>query len=74
MNDWTKTRTVEPGNGTRYRMVWGEIAGEPFVALPDMHSAATMSLHPAEEGYVMAKLGINRPDALAVLAVLRGEL
>lgn len=74
-----QSTVVEPGNGTRYAVVWGNIdlgngVGQPFIALPDFNVSATMSITPVEAGYIASKLGISLPDAEVVLAVLNGEL
>jgi len=60
----------EPGNGTRYRIVYGS----DFVALPDFGVAATMSPHPVEYGYIQQKLGLTETDARAVFAALNPPL
>jgi len=61
-----KTITVEPGNGNRYFIVYGD----DFVALPDYGVAATMTPHPVEYGYIMSKLQLTKPDAIAVFEAL----
>jgi len=61
-----KTITVEPGNGNRYFIVYGD----DFVALPDYGVAATMTPHPVEYGYIMTKLQLTKPDAIAVFEAL----
>lgn len=62
----TKAMVVQPGNGTRYFIVYGD----NFVALPDFGVAATMSPHPADWGYIAEKLSLSKPDAQAVFAAL----
>jgi hypothetical protein len=62
----------QPGNGTRYAIVWGTVGGgEPFVALPDFGKAATMTPYPAEHLYVAEKLGISEADAKHVFDAIR---
>lgn len=60
------TLVVEPGNGTRYFIVYGD----NFVALPDFNVAATMTPHPAEHGYIADKLRLSDTDAREVFKAL----
>lgn len=64
-----KAIIVQPGNGTRYFIVFGS----DFVALPDFGVAATMSPHPVEYGYVQTKLQLTEADAKVVFEALRNE-
>lgn len=63
------TLVVEPGNGTRYFIVYGE----EFVALPDFGKAATMTPHPAEWGYIASKLDLKDTDAREVFKALNPD-
>lgn len=71
---WSEAAVVEPGNGTRYVLVKGEVEGEPFVCIPNFKRGATMGLLPMEHRYIMEKLELSEPDALVVLEWLRGNL
>ena len=62
-----KTLVVEPGNGSRYFIVYGT----DFVALPDFNTAATMTPFPNEYGYIQSKLGLSKRDAKVVFEALR---
>ncbi len=65
-----KVIIVQPGNGTRYKIVYGN----DFVALPDFEVAATCTPFPAEYGYLQHKLGLkNAEDAKAIFEALRAE-
>lgn len=60
--------TILESNGFKYHVVWGTLEdGQPFVAVPGLKAAAIMTPYPVEHGYIMEKLGISEPDALAVL-------
>ena len=61
-NGTARTVTVEPGNGNRYFIVYGD----DFVALPDFGVAATMTPHPVEFSYIATKLRLGEQDAKAV--------
>lgn len=63
------TLVVEPGNGSRYFIVYGE----DFVALPDYGVAATMTPHPVEHGYIATKLQLTDADARAVFKALNPD-
>jgi hypothetical protein len=60
------TITIEPGNGTRYFIVYGA----DFVALPDFGVAATCTPHPNEHTYLASKLKLNDVDARVVFEAL----
>lgn len=69
--NWTRTAVHEPGNGTRYMIIWGAVDGVPFIALPDFGRAAVAAHRPVEHTYLASKLSISEPDALAVFEFLR---
>lgn len=64
-----QTLVVEPGNGSRYFIVYGT----DFVALPDFGVAATMTPHPVEYTYLRDKLRLTDKDARAVFAALNPD-
>jgi hypothetical protein len=65
-----KVIIVQPGNGTRYKIVYGR----DFVALPDFDVAATCTPFPAEYGYLKTKLNLrNDEDAKVIFEALRAE-
>jgi hypothetical protein len=63
------TLVVEPGNGSRYFIVYGS----DFVALPDFGVCATMTPHPVEHTYIATKLRLNDLDARIVFAALNPD-
>jgi hypothetical protein len=65
-----KVIIVQPGNGTRYKIVYGP----NFVALPDFEVAATCDPFPVEYTYLQYKLNLkNAEDAKAIFEALRAE-
>lgn len=62
----------EPGNGTRFVVVWGYVGEQPFVAIPNLGRTAEMGLRPVEWRYVAKKLSLGESDAKAVWNLLAG--
>lgn len=70
---WHKSAVHCPGNGTRYMIVWGVVDDEPYIAIPNFSRASVMAHLPVEHTYIMEKLKISEPDALAILDFMREE-